>query len=350
MSELIAGRYRAVAPLPPIGGVVRELAIDQIADHRVAVARLSGGRHVDAVGQLLRSAQSCRHASLAPVLDVVIESDGSFVHVEAQADGPLLSGTAMLPLTSALLVAADISDAISALHAAGLTHGGLVSDAVVLDASGRPVVTGACLAGARALGEGVVLPSVSADLRALGTVLYRLVTAHDPAQPPASPASLSAAVEPALNGLILALLSDDPRRPPPPAGPVAERLRAMAGVALPPELMPPALPQPALPTTPRRGISDSALAMIAGGIIMLAIVLAVAIFNGGNSLGKDAPSSDAGSIPTFTLPPSDSLTLTVSQEEILPLPDVLTDTIAVDTFEIFTDTTSTDIVTVTTGG
>jgi len=40
MSDPIAGRYRPVAPLPAIGGVKRELAVDQVADHRVAVAKI----------------------------------------------------------------------------------------------------------------------------------------------------------------------------------------------------------------------------------------------------------------------------------------------------------------------
>ena len=45
MSDLIAGRYRPVAPLPSIGGVKRELAVDQVADHYAAmVLRLAWAR------------------------------------------------------------------------------------------------------------------------------------------------------------------------------------------------------------------------------------------------------------------------------------------------------------------
>lgn len=343
MTEPIAGRYRPVAPLPALGGVARELAVDQVADHRVAIARIAGGAQTAAVERLLEAHKAVRQASLAPVLDVLRLDDDTIVQVEAQADGPLLSGAVMLPQASAVLVAADVADALAALHAAGLVHGGLVPDAVVLDASGRPVVMGACLAMAAAIATGVPAPTAADDMRALGAILYLLVTGREATQPPASPASLTADITPALNGLMLALLSDQARRPPPPAALVAERLRVLAGVELPIDLMPAPVPSPPLPMTPRRGISDAGIAAIVGGIALLAIVLAVAAINGGDLLNDDS-TSDSGTtakIPTFTLPAADSLTLTVTGDA-LPLPGVVTDTgvietAPVDTFEVFTE-------------
>ena len=351
MTEPIAGRYRPVAPLPALGGVARELAVDQVADHRVAVARIAGGAQAASVERLLEAVKATRQSSLAPVLDVVRLDDDTIVHVEAQADGPLLSGAVMLPQASAVLVAADVADALAALHAAGLTHGGLAPDAVVLDASGRPVVMGAGLGTAMVISAGAPAATASDDMRALGAILYLLVTGREATQPPASPASLASDIAPALNGLMLALLSDDARRPPPPAALVAERLRVMAGVELPIDLMPTPVVQPPLPMTPRRGISDAGLAAIVGGIALLAIVLAVAAINGGGLLNNDSSSSsgnDTG-IPTFTLPQPDSLTLTVTGDT-LPLPGVVTDTgvtdtgvtgtSQVDTFQVFTDTSA----------
>ncbi len=343
MTERIAGRYRPVAPLPTLGGVQRELAVDEVADHRVAVACLVAGDKVGAVELLLRTFQALRHASLAPVLDVVSLGDGTVFQVEAQADGPLLDSAVMMPQASVLLVVADIADALGVLHASGQTHGGLVDSAVVLDASGRPVVMGVGLGVAHALVSGLPTPTVSDDMRALGAILYRLVTGHEPAQPPASPASLAPEVAPALNGLILALLSDDARQPP-PAVLVAERLRAMAGVDLPATLVPAPLKQPPLPMMPRRGISDAALAAIVGAIALLAIVLAIAVVNGSDFF-DDGDSTASLDVPTFTLPEPDSLTLTVTGGDELPLPGVVTDsmivptdTMPVDSFEVFTDT------------
>ena len=342
MSEPIAGRYRPVAPLPAIGGVKRELAVDQVADHRVAVAKLKAGERLEAVERHLRSMQAIRHASLAPVLDIALLDDGKIAYVEAQADGPLLGGV-LMPQASALLVGADIADALAALHGVGQTHGDLIPDAVVLDASGRPVVMGAGLATAKAAADGAAAPIASADMRALGAILYTLVAGREPAQPPASPMTFAPDISPALNGLILALLSDDARRPPPPAAATADRLRAMAGANLPRDLAPAPLPLPPLPTTPRRGISDAGLAVIVGGIALLAVVLAVAAINGGDIGGNDDSTTGTG-VPTFTLPDAGSLTLTVTGDT-LPLPGVVTDTGVVDTgmtdtFEVFTDTTA----------
>ncbi len=338
MSEAYAGRYRAVAPLPAIGGVARELAIDNVADHRVAVARLAAGDHALAVAQAFRALQACRHASLAPVLDVVLGDGGEVVLVEAQSDGPLLSGAVHVPQSHALLVGADIADALAALHAAGLTHGGLVLDAVVLDASGRPHIMGAGLAGAKAMIEGRPQSTPHADVRALGTLLYLLVTGQTPGYPPVAPSSLEPTLTPALNGLILALLTDDAHRLPPPAELVGERLRAMAGVDLPATIALPEPPRPPLPTAPRRGVSDAAIAAIVGGIALMAIVLAIAAVAGGD-LFEDGDDASDDSIPTFTLPEPDELTLTVTDEE-LPLPDVLPEeTVFTDTFEVFTEET-----------
>ncbi len=339
MSEAYAGRYRPVAPLPTIGGVERELAVDNVADHRVAAAKVLAGDRAPSVAQALRGVQACRHASLAPVLDVVLGEAGEVIHIEAQSDGPLLSAAVHVPQSHALLIGADIADALAALHGAGFTHGGLVPDAVVLDASGRPIVMGAGLAGARAIIEGRPQGSPQQDVHALGSLLYLLVTSQEPAYPPVPPSSLEPTLTPALNGLILALLSDDAHRPPPPAGPVGERLRAMAGVDLPATIAPPEPTRPPLPTAPRRGISDAALAAIVGGIALVAIVLAVAAISGGDLLNDR---EDDNSIPTFTLPEPDELTLTVTDEE-LPLPDVLPEeTVFTDTFEVFTDEMFTD--------
>lgn len=342
-----ADRYRGVAPLPAIGGVARELAVDQVADHRVALARIPAGPRGALAGEHLRRAAQCRHASLAPVLDTVVDADGAVLHVEAQSDGPLLSSAVRMPQASVVLVAADAAEALAQLHAAGLAHGGLVADAVVLDASGRPLVMGAGLAGALAIADGRPQPSAADDLRALGRLLYLLLTGREPAAQPAAPAALAADVPPALNGLTLALLSADPERPPPPAQLVAERLRAMAGVPLPAALAPPAPVRPPQPVAPRRGLSDAALAAIVGGLALAAIVLALATADAG-LLGDDAP-ADEKQIPTFTLPDADTLTLTVTGDE-LPLPDVLTETAPIDTgvattaetFEIFTDTVPLD--------
>ncbi|MEY4226766.1 MAG: hypothetical protein RL190_1523, partial [Actinomycetota bacterium] len=113
----------------------------------------------------------------------------------------------------------------------------------------------------------------------------------------------------------------------------------------PAALAPPEPVRPPQPVPPKRGLSDAALAAIVGGLALLAIVLALATTDAG-LLGDDEATTDDEGIPTFTLPEADTLTLTVTGDE-LPLPDVLTDTAPIDTaptetFEIFTDTAPVD--------
>jgi hypothetical protein len=101
----------------------------------------------------------------------------------------------------------------------------------VLDRSGRAIVVGAGTnqLQAEALGSELPADEPAGDMQALGALLYTLVCGRPPAQPPVPPAEVVPDVEPALNGLILSLLSDDPLRPPPPATAVGLRLREMAG-------------------------------------------------------------------------------------------------------------------------
>lgn len=313
VSEPVAGRYRGIAPLPSIGGVARELAVDQVADHRVAIARVPGGPGGERARTLAEALQTCRHASLPPVLDVAAADDGGVVVVEAQSDGPLLSSVADLPFQSALLVAADIADALVVLHRAGFVHGGLAPDAVVLDAAGRAVVCGAGLASLREVAAGEAVGVPADDLRALGGILYRMVTGREPGPAPEPPIALVPSTSPALNGLVMALLSEDALRPPPPAEPVAARLRALAGVTLPSETaVAPMRATPALPPprAPRRGLSDSALAAVVGGLALIAIVLAAVGAGAGGYL--DGTDDAADTVPVFTLPQTDPLPLTVT--------------------------------------
>ena len=107
----------------------------------------------------------------------------------------------------------------------------LAREAIVLDGSGRAIVGGAGAKSlqAAALGGAVADASPADDLRHLGRLLYVHVVGRAPAMPPTAPVELVPDIEPALNGLILALLSDDETRPPPPASAVSMRLRDLAG-------------------------------------------------------------------------------------------------------------------------
>jgi len=283
VTGLLADRYRVVAPLPAVGGVPRDLAVDIATDARVELSRFAAGGAVPPAFELgARRYQSVRHACLASIIDVAVPEagEGSPAIVETHADGPRLDPGAPLPRPAALLACADIADALATLHGAGLVHGALGFEAVALDAVGRPMVMGAGWRSLQAAALGAPEPALAPadDVRAVGRLLYGLICGRVPDPVPIAPAIAAPGVDPALNGLILALLSDDPMRPPPPAAAVALRLRDLAGVGsrvvLPPGPPgpPAAYPAYALTEPPRRlhrrGYSDA-------GVICAAIALAI---------------------------------------------------------------------------
>ncbi len=233
--DVLAGRYRIATPLPPIGGVPRDLAVDTVTDAQVEVARFArAGSVPSAFGELAARYQAIRHPCLSPVLawtEPGADPELDAIIVEQHIEGARLGAGVSLPRRQALLVGADIADAIAALHAARLMHGAIGSEAVVLDSAGRAILggAGAKMLQAAALGGAVADATPTDDLRQLGRLLYVVICGRAPATPPTPPVELVSDIEPALNGLILALLSDDELRPPPPAAATSLRLRDLAG-------------------------------------------------------------------------------------------------------------------------
>jgi len=233
--DVLAGRYRIAAPLPPIGGVPRDLAVDTVTDAQVEVARFARtGEVPPAFGELAARYQAARHPCLAPVLawtEPGADPELDAIVVEQHTEGARLGAGVTLPRRQALLVAADVADAVAALHAAKLMHGAVGSEAIVLDASGRAILGGggAKTLQAAALGGAVTDAELADDLRQLGRLLYTQICGRAPASPATPPVEIVPDVEPALNGLILSLLSEDETRPPPPAAAVSLRLRDLAG-------------------------------------------------------------------------------------------------------------------------
>ena len=233
--DVLAGRYRIAAPLPPIGGVPRDLAVDTVTDAQVEVARFARAGTVPAAfGELASRYQAVRHPCLAPILawtEPGADPELDAIVVEQHIEGARLGAGVTIPRRQALLIGADIADGIAALHASRLLHGAIGMEAVVLDSAGRAILggAGAKMLQAAALGGAVTDVAPTDDLRQLGRLLYVLVCGRAPATPATPPVELVPDVEPALNGLILSLVSDDELRPPPPAAATSMRLRDLAG-------------------------------------------------------------------------------------------------------------------------
>jgi hypothetical protein len=366
----LADRYRVVAPLPAVGGVPRDLAVDIATDAQVELSRFAAGGPVPPAFELgARRYQSARHACLAPILDLAVPApgEGSPAIVEAHADGPRLDPAAHLPRPAALLACADIADAVATLHGAGLVHGALGSEAVATDAVGRPMVMGAGWRSLQAAALGAPEPALGPDddVRGIGRVLYALVCGRAPDPVPIAPANVAPGVDPALNGLILALLSDDPMRPPPTAAAVALRLRDLAGVGtrvvLPPGPPGPPAAYPAYALgepprrIPRRGYSDAGLISAAIALAIGGVLAAYGFANLEND-GQDTvtsvrvstvervvtvPATDAG---TFSLPDLSNVPglsdLTQTDSGILTVPTEATDTggVPLTVTDVVTDT------------
>ncbi|MET9353557.1 SAV_2336 N-terminal domain-related protein [Streptomyces sp. NPDC006617] len=114
------------------------------------------------------------HPNLVTVLDAGIEGDVPYVvmeHLDGIALGALTrSGDGRLPVPLTVSVGAQLARALTALHRAGLAHGGLEASRVVLLPDGT--VRLSLFEPGLASGPG----ARSADLRALGEVLLRLTS------------------------------------------------------------------------------------------------------------------------------------------------------------------------------
>ena len=352
--DVLAGRYRIAAPLPPIGGVPRDLAVDTVTDAQVEVARFARtGEVPPAFGELAARYQAARHPCLAPVLawtEPGADPELDAIVVEQHTEGARLGAGVTPPRRQALLVAADVADAITALHALSLMHGAIGSEAIVLDTSGRAIVggAGAKTLQAAALGGAVADAAHSDDLRQLGRLLYTQVCGRAPATPATPPVEIVPDIEPALNGLILSLLSDDESRPPPPASAVSMRLRDLAGEPVDTRHAI-VLAQPvATVARPSRTVGDFA---IATGLAVIALLGVGAAF----ALTRDDDDNGATTVTVATavapgpVPTTGSATEpgSVSTPATVPIVPTLPDTVATETTTL-PGATSTQFETVTT--
>jgi hypothetical protein len=190
----IADRYQPERPLTagPLG--LLAAAQDRTLGRRVAVRVIPARRVTDQATQerLLAAAQAAGrvpHPGLAAVLDLgATPQGGAFVVSELGDSQPLrdvVGAIGPAPPQVAARVGGELCAALAAVHAAGLTHGAVGVDSILLAADGSVKLLDCGLAGVLGLGR----PPGSdagrrADLAAVGRCVYELITGRPPDQRP----------------------------------------------------------------------------------------------------------------------------------------------------------------------
>ncbi|WP_425264781.1 protein kinase domain-containing protein, partial [Streptomyces incarnatus] len=248
--RLLAGRYRVTARLGRGGMGVVWRAVDEVLGREVAVKELR--TYTDAAGPELselrlrmrreaRAAARVRHPGVVAVHDVT-EVDGRPLIVMELIDGPSLDDVlrerGTLDPYEAARVGAEILDALAAAHRAGVLHRDVKPGNILLDRSGRVVLTDFGIATMDDPGDGSATrltrsgelvgsldylaperaqgaePGAPADVWAVGATLYAAVEGASPFRRTSTYSTLTAIVSEPL---------PEPRR----AGPLAPVLRRL---------------------------------------------------------------------------------------------------------------------------
>ncbi|MFJ8050522.1 protein kinase [Streptomyces luteogriseus] len=248
--RLLAGRYRVMAALGRGGMGVVWKAVDEVLGREVAVKELR--TYTDAAGPELaalqlrmqreaRAAARVRHPGVIAVHDIA-QVDGRPLIVMELVDGPSLDDVlrerGTLDPDEAAGIGAKVMDALAAAHRAGVLHRDVKPGNILLDRSGRVVLTDFGIATMDDPGDGSAThltrsgelvgsldylaperaqgadPGPASDIWALGATLYAAVEGSSPFRRTSTFSTLTAIVSEPL---------PEPRRAG-PLGPVLQRL------------------------------------------------------------------------------------------------------------------------------
>nr|WP_240437013.1 serine/threonine-protein kinase [Streptomyces sporangiiformans] len=250
MGRLLAGRYRVVARLGRGGMGVVWRALDEVLRREVAVKELRTYSDAGApeladlrvrMQREARAAARIRHPGVVAVHDVA-EVDGRPLIVMELVDGPSLDAVlgerGTLDPQEAAGIGAKVMDALAAAHRAGVLHRDVKPGNILLDRSGRVVLTDFGIATMEDPGDGSTThltrsgelvgsldylaperaqghdPGPASDVWALGATLYAAVEGTSPFRRTSTWSTLTAIVTEPL---------PEPRR----AGPLGPVLRQL---------------------------------------------------------------------------------------------------------------------------
>ncbi|MFF4258927.1 protein kinase [Streptomyces sp. NPDC001663] len=228
--RLLVGRYRVVSQLGRGGMGVVWRAVDEVLGREVAVKELR--TYTDAAGPELadlrlrmqreaRAAARVRHPGVVAVHDVA-EVDGRPLIVMELVDGPSLDDVlrerGTLDAREAADIGAKVMDALAAAHRAGVLHRDVKPGNILLDRSGRVVLTDFGIATMEDPGDGSAThltrsselvgsldylaperaqgsdPGPASDVWALGATLYAAVEGSSPFRRTSTYSTLAAIV------------------------------------------------------------------------------------------------------------------------------------------------------------
>ncbi|WP_308296720.1 protein kinase [Streptomyces sp. ISL-44] len=272
VGEVLGGRYRVTATIGRGGMGLVARAVDQLLNREVAVKVLraytdaSPAELADLRVRMQREAQAAariRHSGVVTVHDVV-EEQGLPVIVMELVDGPsldaVLAERGSLDPREAAAIGAKLMDALDAAHRAGVLHRDVKPGNVLLERSGRVVLTDFGIASMETSGDEALakltqsgqivgsldylpperaqgqVPGAASDIWALGMTLYAAVEGASPFRRTSVWSTLAAIVgeplpEPRRAGpltpVLQALMAKDPLQRP-DAGQAREMLEAVA--------------------------------------------------------------------------------------------------------------------------
>ncbi|MBW3657431.1 MAG: protein kinase [Actinobacteria bacterium] len=344
--DVLDGRYTLVERIGRGGMAEVFRARDERLGREVAVKLLAPHLVQDAVAarQLVREARAAaaiRHPSIVAVYDTGSDRGTHYLVmelVEGRTLADLLASEGPLAPAAAVGVAVAVADAVQAAHVRGVVHRDLKPSNVLLDVDGRVRVTdfGIAYAAAATMTATAMLagsapylspeqaqgeePRPTADVYALGCLLFEMVTGRAPfvgptavavlaahlQQDPVAPSSLRPDVPALIDAVVARAMAKDPAQRQPDAGAFARELEGTD--AVPPTVALPVAasdaelaPTPAPPgTAPVRTDRRPWLWAVGGASAVVLLALVVGALVGGR--GEEEPGTAVP--PAATIAPS----------------------------------------------